>query len=50
MGFSAGLATERLDARMSAVIDENFPFSERPPREGEPWMPEENLLILAFLG
>jgi hypothetical protein len=31
---------------MSAVSDENFPFSERPPREGEPWMPEESLLIL----
>jgi hypothetical protein len=29
------------------MSDANFPFSERPPREGEPWMPEENLLALA---
>jgi hypothetical protein len=29
------------------MSDENFPLSERPPREGEPWTPEENLLVLA---
>jgi hypothetical protein len=28
------------------MSDENFPFSKRAPREGEPWMPEERLLIL----